>query len=52
MDPANRTKSLKSFNLSSIKKIPITASIFEVFFDMKKAGRHFAVVVDEYGGTA
>ena len=32
--------------------MPITANIFDVFMDMKKYGWHFAVVIDEFGGTA
>ncbi len=48
----NLTRTLKSFNLKNIAKVPITASIFDVFLDMKKHWRHFAVVIDEYGGTA
>ncbi len=48
----NLPKTLKSFNLRDIAKVPITASIFDVFLDMKKHWRHFAVVIDEYGGTA
>ena len=38
--------------MRSVAKVPITASIFSVFLDMKKHGWHFAVVIDEYGGTA
>jgi putative hemolysin len=48
----NLAKTLKSFNLHQVAKVPITASIFDVFMDMKKHGWHFAVVIDEYGGTA
>ena len=48
----NLEKKLKHFALRPIVKIPITAIIFDVFLDMKKHGRHFAVVIDEYGGTA
>lgn len=51
-DPKNLTRKLKWFPLRPCPKIPITASIFDVFLDMKKHGRHFAVVIDEYGGTA
>ena len=48
----NHDKKLKDFKLRNVAKVPITASIFEVFLDMKKYGRHLAVVIDEYGGTA
>ncbi len=51
-DPENLTKTLKTFSLRAVEKVPITASIFDVFLDMKKHGQHFAVVIDEYGGTA
>jgi len=50
--PENLKRTLKSFNLKNIAKVPITASIFDVFMDMKKHWRHFAVVIDEFGGTA
>lgn len=50
-DPINHDKSLSSFALKGIHKIPLTASIFETFLMMKKNGQHFAVVLDEYGGT-
>lgn len=48
----NHNKKLKEFGLNTINKVPVTASIFDVFMDMKKHGWHFAVVIDEYGGTA
>gem|GEM_PF-4297897 len=46
---SNLQKSLKSFRLKNIAKVPITASIFDVFLDMKKHGWHFAIVIDEFG---
>ena len=49
---SNLQKSLKSFRLKNIAKVPITASIFDVFLDMKKHGWHFAIVIDEFGWTA
>jgi putative hemolysin len=52
VDSAHHEKKLQDFHFHAIKKIPITASIFDVFLDMKKNGRHFCVVIDEYGGTA
>ena len=52
IDVDNHHKKLKSFHFHTIKKVPITASVFDVFLDMKKNGWHFAVVIDEYGGTA
>lgn len=48
----NHTKTLKDFHFNTIMKVPVTASVFDVFLDMKKNGWHFAVVIDEYGGTA
>ena len=51
-DSQNLPKKLTTFNLRAVAKVPITASIFDVFLDMKKHGWHFAVVIDEYGGTA
>ena len=51
-DVTNHKKRLKDFHFRTIKKVPVTASIFEIFLDMKKNGWHFAVVIDEYGGTA
>lgn len=51
-DQANYKKTLKSFHLKPVAKVPITASIFDVFLDMKKHGRHFAVVIDEFWWTA
>lgn len=48
----NLAKPLKSFGLNDFAKVPITASIFDVFLDMKKHGRHFAIVIDEFWGTA
>ncbi len=51
-DETNLQKTLKSFRLKNIAKVPITASIFDVFLDMKKHGWHFAIVIDEFGGTA
>lgn len=38
--------------IKEISKVPITASIFDIFITMKKDGQHMAIVVDEYGGTA
>lgn len=52
VDSDNHDRVLHSFNFHAIKKVPITANIFDVFLDMKKYGWHFAVVIDEYGGTA
>ncbi len=51
-DPKNAERKMKSFNLKQVTKVPITASIFNVFLNMKKHGQHFAVVIDEYWGTA
>lgn len=50
--PENMNKPLKEFGLNIVAKVPITASVFDVFTDMKIHWRHFAVVIDEYGGTA
>lgn len=47
-DPSNHTKQLKEFQLKSIAKVPITASIFQMFTEMKVHGWHIAIVVDEY----
>ncbi len=52
LHPENHSKKLKEFWLNTVVKVPITASIFDVFMDMKKNWWHFAVVIDEYGGTA
>ena len=51
-DEENKTKPLYSFSLNEVAKVPITASIFDMFMQMKKFGWHMAIVVDEYGGTA
>jgi putative hemolysin len=51
-DTNNHTKQLREFPLKSIAKVPITASIFHMFTQMKEHGRHMAIVVDEYGWTA
>lgn len=51
-DEKNHLQSLKSFWYKQINKVPVTANIYDLFLDMKKYGRHFAVVIDEYGGTA
>lgn len=51
-DSKNHTKRLQEFTLKTIAKVPITASIFHMFTEMKLHGRHMAIVVDEYGGTA
>lgn len=48
----NHLQSLKSFGFKQTNKVPITAKIYDTFLDMKKYGWHFAVVIDEYGGTA
>lgn len=44
------------FNITKILRkpiyVPITKSTVELFGEMKKTKIHFAVVVDEYGGTA
>jgi len=52
IDTANHSKQLKTFNLRTAARVPITANLFDTFLDMKKQGRHFAVVIDEHGGTA
>lgn len=52
VDTSNHNKKLAIFPVHEVKKVPITASIFDIFLDMKKNGWHFAVVIDEYGGTA
>jgi CBS domain containing-hemolysin-like protein len=41
-------KKLKELGLKPVFKVPITASIFDVFMKMKRTGKHFAVVLDEY----
>lgn len=51
-DESNMSCSLSDFPIKEIAKVPVTASIFEMFVQMKKHGRHLAIVVDEYGGTA
>ena len=51
-DGQNFTKTLKQFPLKSIAKVPITASIFHMFTEMKMHGWHMAIVVDEYWWTA
>jgi putative hemolysin len=51
-DESNLTKKLKDLSLKPVFKVPITANIFDIFMKMKKTGNHFAVVLDEYGGTA
>jgi len=47
-DPKNQNKKLREFQLKSIAKVPITASIFQMFTEMKVHGWHIAIVVDEY----
>lgn len=51
-DTNNHSKQLREFPLKSIAKVPITASIFQMFTEMKEHGRHMAIVVDEYWWTA
>lgn len=51
-DQKNMNRRLNQFAITEVAKVPITASIFEMFIQMKKHGRHLAIVVDEYGGTA
>lgn len=51
-DEDNMNRPLHHFPIKEIAKVPVTASIFEMFIQMKKHGRHLAIVVDEYGGTA
>jgi CBS domain containing-hemolysin-like protein len=51
-DESNMERSLSVFPIKEIAKVPVTASIFDMFIQMKKHGRHLAIVVDEYGGTA
>lgn len=48
----NLDKKIKDFPMRKIYKIPITAKIFNVFLDMKKQWQHFALIIDEYWGTA
>jgi len=48
----NLDKKLKELGLKPVFKVPITASIFDVFMKMKRTGKHFAVVLDEYWWTA
>lgn len=51
-DNNNHSKLLRELPLKNIAKVPITASIFHMFTQMKEHGRHMAIVVDEYGWTA
>lgn len=51
-EKSNHLQSLRSFGFRQVNKVPITAKIYDVFLEMKKYGWHFAVVIDEYGGTA
>lgn len=51
-DQHSQNKKLREFEVKSIAKVPITASIFQMFTEMKVHGRHMAIVVDEYGWTA
>ena len=51
-DSNNTLKKIKDFQISTIAKVPVTASIFDMFMEMKKHGWHMAIVIDEYGGTA
>ncbi len=48
----DETTTIKILPIKEISKVPITASIFDIFITMKKDGQHMAIVVDEYGGTA
>lgn len=51
-EKSNHLQSLRSFGFKQVNKVPITANIYDIFLEMKKYGWHFAVVIDEYGGTA
>ncbi len=42
---------LGQLKLRPVFKLPVTANVFDVFLRMKKTWQHFAVVVDEHGGT-
>lgn len=52
MDGSDKT----SFNLSKIMRkpyfVPESKKLDELFFELQKNRTHFAVVIDEYGGTA
>ncbi len=48
----NLNKKLKELPLKWVFRVPVTANIFDVFMQMKKKWKHFAVVIDEYWGTA
>lgn len=43
---------LINLNLNKIFKIPVTASVFNVFLRMKKSWQHFSIVLDEQWWTA
>ncbi|MBS8121611.1 hemolysin family protein [Candidatus Vampirococcus lugosii] len=47
----NLEKKIGDLKLRPVFKLPITANVFDVFLKMKKTGHHFAVIMDEYGGT-
>ncbi len=51
----DNSKAVKDFNLSDIIRKPFFVSIHkkidEVFIDLQSTRTHFAIVVDEYGGT-
>ncbi len=51
-DKTNLTKKLLELPLKPVFKVPVTASIFDIFMKMKKLWHHFAVVLDEHWGTA
>ncbi len=48
----NLNKKLKDLPLKWVFRVPVTANIFDVFMQMKRSWKHFAVVIDEYGWTA
>ncbi|MCF7834930.1 hemolysin family protein [Candidatus Gracilibacteria bacterium] len=47
----NTSKKIKDFIIRDVYKVPVTANIFDIFLKMKKGGQHFAIVIDEFGGT-
>jgi CBS domain containing-hemolysin-like protein len=47
-DPQNLEMPLKDLPLKPVFKVPVTASIFDIFMNMKKLGYHFGVVLDEH----
>ncbi|MEF2175537.1 MAG: hemolysin family protein [Candidatus Absconditabacteria bacterium] len=51
LDYSNLNKKLSEFEIRKVFKVPLTANIMDIFLKMKKLGQHFAVVVDERGGT-